>query len=82
MAPFGQAQLVINNLSGVSEITLIVNEKETDIEIGRLLKKSKIDISKYMQKGMNTVEIVIPADYTGQKVLNAYIEIKGADNAK
>ena len=59
-----------------------MNEKETDIEIGKLFKKSKIDISNYLRKGMNTVEIIVPVDYTGQKMLNAHIEIKEADYAQ
>lgn len=82
ISPLGKASIVINDVKGLSDFTVIVNEKETDISIGRILKKSKIDISKYIQKGVNTVEIAIPADYTGQKTLSGYIEIKGADDAE
>lgn len=82
MAPDAKAKLVINDVRGVSDFSIIVNEKETDIEIGKLFKKSKIDISNYLRKGMNTVEIIVPVDYTGQKMLNAHIEIKEADYAQ
>lgn len=81
-APLGKAKIVIKDIHGISDFTLIVNEKETDIGVGRILKKSNIDISKYLHKGMNTVEIVIPTDYTGQKSLTAHIEIKGVENVE
>lgn len=82
MAPSGKAKLVIKDIHGLSDFTLIVNERETDIGVGRILKKSNIDISKYLHKGMNTVEIIIPKDYTGQKCLTAHIEIKGIENGE
>lgn len=77
-APDGKAEVVIKDIKGLSEFTVVVNGVETDFGIGKFIKKSRIDISKYIKKGVNTIEFIIPADYYGQKSLSAYIEVEKA----
>lgn len=77
-APKNHAYIVINDISGLSEFTIVVNGVETDLGVGRILKKSRLDISKYVKKGVNTIEFIIPADYYGQNSLSAYIEVERA----
>ena len=77
MSPDGKAEIVIDTIKGVKEFTIIVNGLETDLGLGKFFKKTRIDISKHLNKGINTVEFNIPADCNGEKEMTLHIEIQG-----
>ena len=78
-APEKKGEIVIDEIRGISEFTIVVNGLETDLGVGKFFKRHRIDISQYIRKGENTVEIQIPSDYYGQNFLKAHVEIKGAE---
>ena len=78
-APIKRADIIIDEIKGIKEITLVINGVELDMDLGSFVKKNKLDISKYIKRGANTIEYNIQSDYSGQKFVKLHVEIKGAE---
>lgn len=77
-APKGKAGLIIDDIKGINEVTLIINGIETDVNLGKFFKKDKVSLDKYIRTGNNSLEVDIPDDYNTQKYLKMHVEVAGA----
>ena len=78
-SPDGKADIVIDDIKGLNQFTVIINDIETDFGVKKFFRKNRIDISEYIKKGKNTIEYYIPADYNGQKQAILHVEISGGE---
>ncbi|MCR5260929.1 MAG: SpoIID/LytB domain-containing protein [Candidatus Gastranaerophilales bacterium] len=77
-APLKRADIVIDEINGISDLSVVINGVEVNFDLGKFIKKNKIDISKYIKRGSNYIEYNILSDYAGQKSLKLHVEIKGS----
>lgn len=77
-SPDGKAFISVDDVKGINEITVVINGIETDLDLGKFIKKNRIKIDKYVRKGRNSIEYNIPTDYYGQKQIKLHVEIIGA----
>ena len=80
--PSNYAKIYIDENKGISDFSVTVNGMEINMETGRLFKKkTEFDISEYVHTGINTVEIILPREHSGQnKSITYHLEVAGARN--
>lgn len=85
-APQKNAGIVVDNKFGVNTLTAVINGKEEQFELPKELLGHKrfvrIDISKYIKQGKNTVTFSSP-EFTGsafKKALRLYVELVEKDD--
>ncbi len=73
------AKVFIENKDKLEKLKLTINDKEIIVKLKH--NENEIDISKYIEKGKNTISYLLldeDKDYT--KKITAFVEIKGAEN--
>ena len=80
-APSSEVSVYIDENKGISDISVIVNGVDLNTDLnGFFKKKTKIDISKYIHRGINNVEVVLPDEHYGSnKLFRYHIEVAGVD---
>lgn len=76
----GRAYLTVDNKYKMSYIDICINGVDGKIEFDTTDRYNKIDISKYLQKGMNTVTFLYPVKQEKNKGIRIYIELAGDDD--
>lgn len=71
------ANLVIDNKYKVSYIDIKVNNIDERIQLNTAERYNKIDISKYLNHGLNTITFYYPLAEGTNKGLRIYIELAG-----
>lgn len=76
------AELVVDNKYQLSHFLVNINGKEKDIKLSKSLfnRVEKVDISKYLQRGRNTVVFYYPEDEDKNKGLRIFAEIIAKDD--
>ena len=76
------AELVVDNKYQLSHFLVNINGKERDIKLSKSFfnRVEKIDISKYLQKGRNTIVFYYPEDEDKSKGLRIFAEIIAKDD--
>ena len=82
-----ETNIVIDNHSQDSTLECTINGKDLVLEIPKAIfadKISKIDISKYINKGRNTITFHVPADaiHGKDKYVKLYVELVKKDDSK
>ncbi|MBE7713637.1 MAG: SpoIID/LytB domain-containing protein [Cyanobacteria bacterium SIG26] len=70
----GKANLVVDNKYGLEYLDAVINGYDEKIVLDISERYNVIDISKYLQKGENTVTLVYPVEQ-GAKAVKLYIEL-------
>lgn len=73
-------QLVIDNKYKIDYINIVINNCEEVIKLNKSERLNRIDISKYIKKGMNTITFIYPDLQDKNKVLRMYVEVAGNDD--
>lgn len=73
------AELVIDNKYKIDYINVKINNCDETIKLNKSERLNRIDISKYIKKGMNTITFIYPDSQDKNKGLRMYIEIAGND---
>lgn len=76
----GEAVLVVDNKYKVAYIDASINNVDEKIEFDVNERFNKIDLSKYLQKGMNTIKFYYPAKQGANKGIRIYIEPVGEND--
>lgn len=76
------AELVVDNKYQVSHFLVNINGKEKDIKLSKSFfnRVEKIDISKYLQRGKNTIIYYYPEDEDKDKALRVFAELTAKDD--
>lgn len=74
-----KARLVVDNKYKVNFIDIKVNNLDEKIQLDPSERYNRIDISKYLHPGLNTVTFYYPAKEGGSKGLRIYIELAGVN---
>lgn len=76
------AELVIDNKYQLSHFSVNINGKEKDINLSKNFfnRVERIDISKYLKNGRNTITFYYPTDEDGNKGLRLFVELVGKDD--
>ena len=76
------AELVVDNKYQLSHFLVNINGKEKDIKLSKNFfnRVEKIDISKYLQRGKNTIVFYYPQDEDKSKGLRIYAELTAKDD--
>ncbi|MBD5403247.1 SpoIID/LytB domain-containing protein [bacterium] len=74
-----QAKLVVDNKYKVNYIDAVINNLDEKIQLDTSQRFNKIDISKYLKNGMNTITFYYPLSGESNKGLRMYIEVAGAN---
>lgn len=76
------AELVIDNKYQLSHFLVNINGKEKDFELskGFFKREERIDISKYIKNGRNTITYYYPVDEQSGKGLRLFVELAGKDD--
>ena len=72
----GRANLVVDNKYKTDYIDAVINGVDEKIELDTAERLNVIDLSPYLQKGLNTVKFTYP-EINGNKGLRIYIELVG-----
>jgi hypothetical protein len=79
----GKTFLVIDNKLQFTKLTVVINAQELLIEMSpSFFKSEKIDISKYVVDGENTVTYILPYSDANKKNIQLYIELKESKNGQ
>lgn len=73
----GKAILVTDNKYKAKYIKATINNNETNIELNTAQRYNQIDLSKYLQRGMNTIKFYYPEKQGGIRI---YIEPVGEND--
>ena len=73
----GKANLVVDNKYKVNYLDLNVNGYDYKFYLDSKERYSKIDLSSYIQKGINTITFYYPANAGVNKGLRMYVELAG-----
>ncbi len=76
----GKAYLVVDNKYKMSYIDTCINGLDAQIKLDTTNRYNVIEISKYLQKGMNSVTFLYPIKQGSNKGLRLYIELAGKDD--
>ena len=76
----GRAYLTVDNKYKMGYIDTCINGVDEKIEFDTTNRYNVIDISKYLQKGMNTVTFLYPIKQGSNKGIRLYIELAGKDD--
>lgn len=74
-----KARLIVDNKYKVNFIDIKVNNLDEKIQLDPSERYNRIDISKYLHTGLNTVTFYYPAKEGGSKGLRIYIELAGVN---
>lgn len=74
-----KANLVVDNKFRLDYLNANINYQDVKIELNKSERINSIDISQYLQKGMNTVTFNYPLNFGTGKSIKLYIEIAGAN---
>lgn len=77
----GSAFLVVDNKYNVDYIDASINNVDEKITLDTSQRYNRIDISKYLQKGMNTIIFSYPTVHGKNKGIRLYIELAGEDDS-
>ena len=80
-----ETNLVIDNYSSDTTLNCVINGKEVSLDIAGAIfsdKQSKIDISKYIDKGRNTITFIAPEGLQNGKHIKLYVELVKKDDFK
>ena len=82
-----ETNLVIDNHSADKTLECVINGKDVTLDIAGALfadKESKIDISKYIKKGRNTITFIAPEAlrHGKDKYIKLYVELVKKDDFK
>ena len=84
-APKKYAKVIVDNKFGVDKIKIDINGREKIFELPKELfgykRYCEIDISKYIEKGRNTLSFTFP-EYNENKGLRLYVELVEKDDEK
>lgn len=75
----GKAFLVVDNKYKVEYLGTVINGVNETLELNRKERYSKIDLSNYLVKGLNTIIFNYPEYLDKSKSVRFYVEIAGAD---
>ncbi|MGN0031327.1 MAG: SpoIID/LytB domain-containing protein [Candidatus Gastranaerophilaceae bacterium] len=76
----GNAYLIVDNKYKMSYIDTCINNNEEKIELDTTGRYGKINISKYLNKGMNTITFFYPIKQGSNKGIRLYIELAGKND--
>ncbi len=76
----GKAYLVVDNKYKVHYIDATINNIDEKIEFNTLKRYEKIDLSKYLRSGMNTIKFHYPEKQGANKGIRIYIELAGEND--
>lgn len=80
-APYKKACLCIDNKNGIDNFTAFINGKELKVDLSsNFQRKTRIDISDYINIGQNTIVYYIPTIENKRKTMRVYVEVKEARN--
>lgn len=83
--PEKHAEIVVDNKYLVSKLNAEINGKEYTFELCKGFLPAnricRIDISKYLKKGMNTITFSYPEDEGNKKALRLFVELVKSENA-
>ncbi len=76
------AELIIDNKYQLSHFLVNINGKEKDIELSKNFFKraERVDISKFIKNGRNTITFYYPEDEDSNKGLRLFVELVGKDD--
>ena len=76
------AELIIDNKYKLSYFLVNINGKEKQIELSKNFfnRIERIDISKHVQKGKNTIIFYYPIDEDKEKGIRLFVELVGKDD--
>lgn len=77
----GKAYLVVDNKYNMDYIDASINNVDEKITLDTSQRYNRIDLSEYLQKGMNTVIFSYPAIHGKNKGIRLYIELAGDDDS-
>lgn len=80
-----ETNLVIDNYSFDKTLNCVINGKDVTLDIAGALfadKQSRIDISKYIKKGRNTITFIAPDALQHGKHIELYVELVKKDDFK
>ena len=73
------AEIVVDNKFQVSKLITVINGKEYEFELSKgflpMNRVCRIDISKHLKKGLNTVTFRYPTEEGNKKALRLFVEI-------
>lgn len=72
------AKIIIENIDNIKKIVININNKEISVKLKKDM--NEVDISKYVNKGINKISYKIDDDVEYTKYVNAYVLIKEAKN--
>lgn len=73
------AQIVVDNKYRLSYLLVNINGREHKIDLNRSERVERIDISKFIKHGHNTVTFFYPQDEDANKGLRLFVELVKAD---
>lgn len=73
----GEGKLIVDNKYKVRYIDACINNVDEKIELDTSQRINTIDISKYLQKGINTITFYYPLSSGSNKGLRMYVELTG-----
>lgn len=76
-----KAYLVVDNKYNMDYIDASINNVDEKITLDTSQRYNRIDLSEYLQKGMNTVIFSYPAIHGKNKGIRLYIELAGDDDS-
>ena len=76
------AKIIVDNKYKLSYFLVNINGKEKQIELSKNFfnRVERIDISKYIQRGENTITYYYPADEDKEKGIRLFVELVGKDD--
>ncbi len=76
----GTAKLIVDNKYKVDFIELVINGVNETVELNKKDRYSSVDLSNYLQKGLNTILFSYPNYQNKNSGLRFYVEIVGEDD--
>ncbi len=80
-----KAQIVVDNKFQVSKLRVLINGKEHEFELCKsffpMNRICRIEISKYLKKGLNSVTFYYPTEEGNKKALRLFVELVKSENS-
>jgi hypothetical protein len=73
----GKANLIVDNKYGLEYVDATINNVDEKIEFNTHSRYNKIDLSKYLRRGLNSVSFFYPVKQGSNKAIRMYIELAG-----
>lgn len=78
-----KARIIVDNKFQAAKFTAVINGREVSFDLPKSLLPAKriceIDISKYLDKGMNTITFYYPLEEGDKKALRLFVEVVKSD---